>query len=142
MKKTKYLKIAVMAIGASVMLSSCATLINGRTQKMSFHSEPAGAQVMKGTGEVLCSETPCEAYVKRSGNNMILKFTKQGYIDSFAPVIAGVSAWYWLDCVPAGVPAIVDLFTGGAYYYPNQVSTTLQRMSGGGGDGDGEAVEM
>jgi hypothetical protein len=143
MKTKKYLKTAVMAIGASVMLSSCATLINGTTQKMAFNSEPSGAQVTGTTGEVLCSGTPCEVFIPRSPKTMILKFTKKGYGDSFAPVIAGVSGWYFLDCLLL-VPALVDLISGAAYYYPEHVFTTMQSTgrSSGNDDDDGEAVEM
>ncbi|GHT13992.1 hypothetical protein AGMMS4956_11050 [Bacteroidia bacterium] len=50
---------------------------------------------------------------------------KDGYQVSEANYPAKVSGWYWLDCLPAGIPAIVDLISGGAYYYDENVHRML-----------------
>jgi hypothetical protein len=106
----------VLIAATMASASSCATLINGSKQQISFKSEPSGAKVLANGTEV-CPATPCfNVNVKRGGGVMNYTFRKDGFADGQMTDNAMISGWYWLD-IFTGAGWIVDIVSGGAFYW-------------------------
>ena len=73
MKHVRYSFIAFSAF----FLSSCATILTGTKDTISFNSTPQGAIIYK-DGVELC-KTPCSVRMKRSINETDLEFRLDGY---------------------------------------------------------------
>lgn len=122
------------------MFSACATLFNTSQQKISFTSNPTGAEVFinnKSTGKT----TPCNVWVKRkvkkgeanAKNQYIYEFRKDGFVPYAYTDKAQVSSKVYLNLLfsVAAIPAFgVDFISGGAFYYDSEVLATLQKESG------------
>jgi hypothetical protein len=120
------------SIGAiALLLSSCATMFSGTTQKVTFNSEPQGARV-EVNGLKTCV-TPCTADIKRSSSSMVM-FTKDGYTDSQNTLKGSFNATtllslFLLTGALLAIPA--DYMSGAAWRYkkPN-VYATLSPKTG------------
>ncbi|MBN1950303.1 MAG: PEGA domain-containing protein [Bacteroidales bacterium] len=76
--KTKKLPLGLLsAVIISLMLSGCATIFTGTTDKIKFNTEPAGATVYI-DGIEQCT-TPCTVKVHRSVNDKEALFKLDGY---------------------------------------------------------------
>ena len=118
---------ALMSL-ALLFASGCATLANGRHQSISFDTKPAGATVME-DGEQLCV-TPCAAELKRSSDHAVT-LNVPGYYPYRLTLRSKGSNWAALNILIGGLPIVVDLATGSAWYLtPEQVDRNLDKQEG------------
>ncbi len=67
----------VLLMGITLSATSCASIITGTKDKITFNSTPEGAKVFH-KGIEKCT-TPCTAEVPRSLSKQIVTFEKEGY---------------------------------------------------------------
>lgn len=115
-------------------------MFNTTKQKVSFSSNPSGAEVFinnKSTGKT----TPCNIWVTRkvqrgeinSKNQYIYEFKKDGFVPYTYTDNAKVSGKIYLNLLLniAAIPGFgIDFISGGAYTYNNDVLATMQKETG------------
>ncbi len=128
-------------------LLACATIVQGRTQRIAINSVPPGAQIF--VGNDLVGITPAEVNFKRRRRVVNLRFEKEGYRPVAATLkrvasgwLVGDAAWSGIQfanqgvvsesqrlTAVAGVAAVtfgIDFATGSAYKLtPGEVRVTL-----------------
>lgn len=91
-------------------LSGCATLFKGSTEKVSFASDPDGAQVF--VNGMMMGNTPLQLNLK-SKDTYAIDFRKAGYENKVTIVNNKVGAgWIILDVITGFIPIIIDAATG------------------------------
>lgn len=108
--------VQIIVVAATLALSGCATVVNGRTEPLGLSSNPAGAEVSidNGTMKVI---TPTSIELKRDENHTFV-FHKDGYQDTSATVTSGTSGWVWGNLLAGGIiGGVVDFATGAAYKF-------------------------
>ena len=126
MKKIFGLAVVSMAL----FLSSCATLVNGTKQTVSFNSEPSGATVIlvnKKGQETTIGTTPMVTAIPSKTKRV--KFSSEGFSTETYDAYANASVhWlYWVDAICGLVPAIVDISTGGYILLEENVKVELKK---------------
>jgi uncharacterized protein YceK len=104
--------------------SGCATIFTGDSEKVSFVSDPAGAEVyVDGT---LRGKTPVTIDLDKS-RMYAVEVRKEGYESQFATIKSKVGlGWVALDVFSGLAPLIVDAATGSwKYLSPNELSVPL-----------------
>lgn len=88
----------------ALLLSGCATVLNGTRQAIEVSSEPPGATVTAGDLHVV---TPGVLQLPRKAREIELRFTKQGYRDESVTLRRRTSGRFWLNliAVPVGAGA-------------------------------------
>ena len=77
------------------LLSSCATIIKGTTEQVSFNSEPDGANVVllrKNKADKTVCKTPCTAEVHKKTKEV--RFEKDGYYNEQYQIVPGFQFWF------------------------------------------------
>ncbi len=97
---------------ALMLTTGCGSIIHGSEQKITFSSNPSGAQVLYDGG--VRGITPCEINLKRRPLKNIVVIQKEGFVDKQIEVKTGVSMWALLGNAVIGViPGwIIDAATG------------------------------
>ena len=121
------------ALGLTILLSSCATVIRGVHEDFKVVSEPAGADVYLSTGEK--GVTPATFRKRRRGNSFLVTISKPGYYSQTvtvkskgSPTGAAATAG---NAATAGIGVAVDAGTGAwDSLYPNPVSVRLVPQPG------------
>jgi hypothetical protein len=126
MKKIFGLAVVSMAL----FLSSCATLVNGTKQNVSFNSEPSGATVIlvnKKGMETSIGTTPMVTSIPRKTKDV--KFSSEGYYTETynARANANVHWLYWVDAICGLAPAIIDISTGGYIMLEENIKVELKK---------------
>lgn len=126
MKKIFGLAVFAMAL----ILSSCATLVNGTKQTVSFNSEPSGATVIlvnKKGMETAIGTTPMMTAIPRKTKDV--KFSSEGFYTETYNARANASLhWlYWVDAICGLVPAIVDISTGSYIKLEENIKVELKK---------------
>jgi hypothetical protein len=112
-KKTieKLLAVTVVSLSvAAVLLSGCASLINGTHQSVPIATDPPGTTIQVGGNQYL---TPVDASLARNRDYQVVA-TKAGYQTQTAEIRSSFSGWTFLDLVFI-IPWAVDLADGAAY---------------------------
>ena len=138
---------AVSGLAAAAVLSTgCASMINGRTQRVAVASDPPGAQVFIRDQPV--GVTPTYVEFDRRDGDLALRFEKDCYQDAVLPVPRRISNWVAGSVLFAGIPVneytlgpwlgamgfwaavggFIDWRTGGAFTFPDLVRATLDRV--------------
>ncbi|MFZ6044771.1 PEGA domain-containing protein [Pseudomonas sp. CR3202] len=119
------LKVASVLLAASLVVSACATIVDGKTQSVTFNSEPQGAEVSV-AGRVM-GTTPVTAQVDRD-KNLAVTFSKDGYKQYTTQMGTTTNSYFWGNIVLGGlIGSTVDASTGAMYEYsPNQYFVTLK----------------
>jgi hypothetical protein len=112
-----------------VFLSSCATVLNGRTQKISVSSSPSGADVYF-DGEKK-GQTPLKVKAKRNKDHMLV-IKKPGFNNSEILLIHVISAKVAGNLIAGGfIGWGVDALTGAQYkLIPEVVQINLVPLNG------------
>lgn len=107
-------------------LAGCASVISGRTQQVSFNSNPEGATVTVG-GRVL-GKTPFTMALQRKASQT-LEFKKNGYKPLTMELETSMNMWFWGNVVIGGLfGSTTDSATGAVHRYsPSQYMVTLER---------------
>ncbi|MDH4198106.1 MAG: PEGA domain-containing protein [Candidatus Aminicenantes bacterium] len=108
------MKVRVIAlVVVAAMLTSCATLMKGNTERVRFRSEPAGAVVFVNGQEV--GATPVSLKLE-SRKRYVIEFVKPGYQKKVYNINNHVGpGWIVLDVVLGVLPVVVDAVTGSWY---------------------------
>lgn len=121
-----------MLVASTTLFTSCATLVNGSKQTVSFTSEPSGADitlVRKGK-ETRVGQTPLVLDVPRKTNKVL--FTKDGYYTETynARENADIHWLYYPDLIGTFlflIPGPIDLISGGYIRLEPNVKVELKK---------------
>lgn len=116
--------IIILVLGA-LSLSSCATILSGTSDQITFRSEPPGAKVLLNGNEI--GETNNSITVKRKeGKKGQFTYQKDGYESvtfkndvKITPAYWGSIACYIAGIIPGAVFSVIDLSTGACYQPKN-----------------------
>jgi uncharacterized protein YceK len=104
-----------------VFLQGCASIISGKTQQVTFNSEPSGATVII-TGRQI-GKTPVTAQLDRAKDQTLI-FEKEGYKPVTMQLTTTLNSWFWgniLFLYGGPIGSTVDGITGSVYEYaPSQ----------------------
>ena len=122
------MRITQLLLPIAMFGASCATLVNGTKQTISFYSEPSGAEVtisQKGKTTNI-GKTPLTVAIPRKTKTATFVFP--GYYEERVDMrtTADIHWLYFIDCLTV-VPAIVDLTTGGHIVHEPSVKTELKK---------------
>ena len=121
----------VLIISPVVMLLGigCATIIHGRSQDLTFASEPSGATV-KIDGAVK-GVTPTSITLRRN-KHYIVSFEKNGYESEEQTIKSRMSPWIFGNILIGGIIGLViDLAAGGAWELSkDQIKVGLRPIGG------------
>lgn len=93
----------LVAIGAIVMLSGCATIMGSPTQTLPIASTPSDAKVLitdEAGMQVFAGQTPTSVTLNKStgkywgGKSFTVEISKPGYVTQTIPVKASPNGWY------------------------------------------------
>ncbi|HPN31443.1 MAG TPA: carboxypeptidase-like regulatory domain-containing protein [bacterium] len=133
----------IVWLGGAVILllffAGCATIINGRTQKIAFGSQPSGADVKItdfDNNTIMTGVTPCklklqrgDGYFKKGKYKVIIE--KAGYKPFEISITGQASGWYILGNLNIGGfigYLIIDPASGGMWTLtPDDVQANLQQ---------------
>jgi len=103
----------ILVISFFLLISGCASLFKGISNRVSFNSDPKGAKVYvngKYMGDTLI------ALKLRSKHNHNIEFRKEGYKTKEFIITNHIGAgWIILDVIGGGIPVIIDALTGAWY---------------------------
>lgn len=127
MKKTLYTtKLLVLLVTCTFLLSSCATLFTGTTQKISITSEPSGADVV--INGVNKGQTPVSVDIKKELSGQPIELKKDGYtVSQFSPTTTFNTTSILNIFFPLGF--VVDALTGSLMKYnPTSYQIKLEKQ--------------
>lgn len=126
----------VVAILAAAMIAGCATIMEGKTQKVTFNSVPSGADVYL-NGKHL-GKTPLTVTLDKPKEDGQLKFSKEGYKDIEIVASKKMSSWLLGNIIFGGTfGTSTDYASGAIYeYQPNNFQVTLEPKGMSEGDRD------
>jgi hypothetical protein len=121
----KKLSISLL-IGAALSATSCATIITGTKDKISFTSTPEGAKVMH-KGVEKCT-TPCTAEISRSLSKQTVTFEKEGFSNKEVKLTKTFNAVSLVNILLGGAIGIgIDAATGSlTKYSPKEYKVELE----------------
>lgn len=112
---------------ACLILSGCASIMDGGPQMRTLRSDPDGARVVITNGEgtsVFKGETPTAVPLDRyadyfSGHRYVVEFTKSGYLARKVELEPEINGWYWANIIFGGLIGMVgvDPATGAMWTY-------------------------
>lgn len=118
-----------------LLLSGCATIISGTTDKVSVESNPPGAAFTiqnKAGVTVANGVTPASVTLKKgdgyfSDESYRVNYSLQDYYPQTGVVSASLNPWYFGNIVFGGFIGglIVDPLTGGMWSLPEQTGSVL-----------------
>lgn len=107
------------------LLTSCASIVKGGPQSVTFNSEPTGATVIV-NGRTM-GATPLTVSLERKGGDQSITFEKDGYKPITIPLTTGVNPWFFGNIIFGGlVGSTTDALSGAIHEYsPNFYHVTL-----------------
>jgi len=110
----------------SIIVSGCATIMEGKKQSVSFNSIPSGADVYL-NGKHL-GKTPLNITIDKPKENGQLKFSKAGYKTLEITVNKKMSSWLLGNILFGGtLGTTTDYASGALYEYdPHSIQVTLE----------------
>lgn len=116
----------VVAMVAALLIAGCATIMEGKTQKVTFNSVPSGADVYL-NGKHL-GKTPLTVTLDKPKEDGQLKFSKKGYKDIEIVASKKMSSWLLGNIIFGGTfGTSTDYASGAIYeYQPNNFQVTLE----------------
>lgn len=120
------LKLCILAGVGAVLMTGCASIIHGTTQKIGISSSPTGAAVS--VDNKAYGNTPLFADLKR-GEEHIITIEVPGYEKTQLTVTKKLSGWVWGNILFGGLIGLgVDAMTGGLYdLTPEQLSAEMKK---------------
>ena len=138
-----------MAVLVTAMVSvnfGCALLISGKTQQVTFDSNPAKADVYVDGSKA--GVTPCVVIMHRSKMPPKVEIKKEGYDDARVAVASRLNYWVIANIIGSyssttstTVDMLVDDGAATVEYDPNRYFTTLERSKDAGDEDTGSIDE-
>jgi len=126
MKKTIVRSLVI--IFSVLLTSSCASIVKGRHQEVSFQSTPDNATVLI-DGRTIGKTPLTVVLAKKTGQIVIVE--KEGYKPFTFSLETRTSGWFWGNILIGGfLGTTTDSVTGSVYEYsPSQYMVTLQQIA-------------
>lgn len=124
-------RLLLILVSAGIMLSTgCASIIDGKSQTVSFASNPDGATVSLNGNQI--GKTPVSVVLERKSGSQPLKFSKEGFKDSEVQLTSGMNTWVLGNLISGGLlGSTTDGLSGAAFQYsPGSYMVTLQPAEG------------
>ena len=120
------LKNSLLILSILILTSSCATIMTGKTQEVTFDSEPQGAEVAV-NGRVI-GKTPTTIQLDKKQDQSV-SFKLEGYKTQTRRLETKIQGFFWGNIVLGGfIGSTTDGITGGMHEYsPNQYYITLSK---------------
>ena len=122
---------SILIIFASVLLSSCATIVSGTTQSIlvdTFNAHGANCKGVDSKGrEYYWPDTPSSTTVQKGDAPLVIICTKPGFKKTVHSVDETVTGSVFGNIIlGGGIGILVDAISGGAQEYPNIVKFPLK----------------
>ncbi|MSR77647.1 MAG: PEGA domain-containing protein [Candidatus Omnitrophica bacterium] len=106
--------------------TGCASIVSGKQEDVTIHSEPAGAEVY--VDDLKIGTTPMIASLKRKKHHTV-KFKKEGYQEELRTTGRGFNWWFTGNLILGGIIGIIVDFATGAVYKvkPQEVNVLLKQ---------------
>jgi hypothetical protein len=112
----------VLLLGITLSTTSCATIITGTKDKITFNSTPEGAKVLH-KGIEKCT-TPCTVPISRGLGKQMVTFEKEGYESKEVKLTKNFNAVTLVNILIGGIIGIgIDTATGSITKYSPKVYT-------------------
>jgi len=120
------MKNLLLILSILIFISSCATIMTGKTQEITFDSEPQGAEVTV-NGRVI-GKTPTTIQLDKKKDQSV-SFKLEGYKTQTRRLETKIQGFFWGNIVSGGfIGSTTDGITGGMHEYsPNQYYITLSK---------------
>ena len=119
--------ILTLAILCHLLMTSCASVMTGKTDLISVNSSPVGAAFTTNVG--IKGVTPTKIEVP-DNTDIEFTFEKEGYAPATYTAPRKMSGWVWGNIVLGGVIGlVVDFASGGVYTHEKEVVVTLAPAS-------------
>ena len=120
------MKNLLLILSVLIFISSCATIMTGKTQEITFDSEPQGAEVTV-NGRVI-GKTPTTIQLDKKKDQSV-SFKLEGYKTQTRRLETKIQGFFWGNIVSGGfIGSTTDGITGGMHEYsPNQYYITLSK---------------
>jgi hypothetical protein len=124
---TKTLLLCVLLIA---FLSSCATLIEGKYQRVQISTIPEGATVtVQGTGEKITTPGTLLLERRKKGSKIVVSLAGYEGVGEDSPYVieTGIDNIIWLNLLTQGLGFLVDWGTGAMWEYEAHHIINLNR---------------
>ncbi len=120
------MKNLLLILSVLIFISSCATIMTGKTQEITFDSEPQGAEVTV-NGRVI-GKTPTTIQLDKKKDQSV-SFKLEGYKTQTRRLETKIQGFFWGNIVSGGfIGSTTDGITGGMHECsPNQYYITLSK---------------
>lgn len=119
-----------------LLLTGCATIVSGTTDKVSVDSVPSGVPFTIQNKEghtVVQGVTPTQVYLKRGDGYFMdevykVNYSLKGYYPQTGVITASLNPWYFGNLLFGGIivgGVIVDPLTGAMWSFPSKADTVL-----------------
>lgn len=129
----KNISIVIMTVITAMSLTSCASIVSGTNQSVSVKTGKitgANCELKNNKGKWYVSSTPGSVVVNRSYKNLEIECTKKGYPTGKESVKSHTKAMAFGNVILGGaVGGGVDIATGAAYDYPNEIDVPMQKLA-------------
>jgi len=116
----------VIALLSVILLSSCASIINGPDQRVTILSQPAGADITINGQEA--GKTPATFMLVRSKNHEV-SLSREGYHIETVNVKRSLSPVAVLYFLPGGFVSFgIDAASGAQYAFPDRLDVLLKPL--------------
>lgn len=122
--------VTLSVIASAIMLSGCATIVNGRYQQVAVQTQPPGARCIltNDKGQWVVDSTPAMLNIHRSMSDLQVSCEKPGYRTTLQTAPSGVKAMILGNAVFGGIiGAGVDTVNGAGFHYPNTIFVNLDQ---------------
>lgn len=118
-----------LLIGIALSTTSCATIITGTKDKITFNTTPEGAKVIH-KGIEKCT-TPCTAEIPRSLSKQMVTFEKEGFISKEVKLTKTFNPVALVNILLGGVIGLgIDTATGSlTKYSPKEYKVELDQKN-------------
>jgi hypothetical protein len=122
----KWIKVIAILLCPIVFLG-CATIVSGRTQRVSVSTFPADAKV---TINGMEQKSPCVVMLDRSVPSYQIIIEKEGYQPYVYNLNRGINGWVFGNIILGGIIGIViDCASGSVYAFsPDNISVNLSKI--------------
>jgi len=123
------MKIKLLVICVTTLLSACSTIIDGRSQELTINTNPAGAKCELHRKDLVIGtieSTPSSVYIEKTKYDIKVTCNKKGYQEATYLNRSGSAGATWGNIVAGGfIGWGVDSATGADNKYDSPINITL-----------------
>ena len=120
-----------------LLVTGCASIVDGRRETVSFSSDPPGAQIII-NGKTM-GVTPASIFLERSDYDKAnVIFKKEGYQDQPATIQTSLNMWFWGNVLCGGfIGSSTDAASGAMWKFsPNSYYVSMPPLKASQGEWD------